>query len=217
MIASPYPLFLSKLFAIMRYSILLFAAASCISFTACTSGGSGHEGHSGSTTAQAPPTPAAPPSSKLKEQGTTALMDLLTEYYALKDAFVATNATKVADAARAFKTKTDALETVLAADSTSGPGFQARVDTMSKATDAMLAAKDETCEQQRLQFEKVSDQVFALSKEAELKNAGVYRQYCPMAFNDKGAYWLSKEAEIRNPYFGKKMLECGEVADSSLH
>jgi hypothetical protein len=35
-----------------------------------------------------------------------------------------------------------------------------------------------------------------------------------MAFDDKGAYWLSAESEIKNPYFGKKMLECGEVTDS---
>ena len=53
-----------------------------------------------------------------------------------------------------------------------------------------------------------------LAQIAELKNAGVYRQFCPMAFNDQGAYWLSPETEIRNPYFGKKMLACGEVRDS---
>jgi len=66
----------------------------------------------------------------------------------------------------------------------------------------------------RTSFEKVSDNMFALLKKADLKNANVYRQYCPMAFNDKGAFWLAEESEIRNPYFGKKMLECGEVTDS---
>jgi Cu(I)/Ag(I) efflux system membrane fusion protein len=35
-----------------------------------------------------------------------------------------------------------------------------------------------------------------------------------MAFNDAGAYWLSKTSDIKNPYFGKKMLICGEVKDS---
>jgi len=28
---------------------------------------------------------------------------------------------------------------------------------------------------------------------------------------DKGAMWLSETTEIRNPYFGGKMLECGVV------
>jgi Cu(I)/Ag(I) efflux system membrane fusion protein len=35
-----------------------------------------------------------------------------------------------------------------------------------------------------------------------------------MAFNNKGAYWLSNEREIKNPYFGSEMLECGSVEDS---
>jgi Cu(I)/Ag(I) efflux system membrane fusion protein len=39
----------------------------------------------------------------------------------------------------------------------------------------------------------------------------LFIQYCPMANNDKGAYWLSSEQEIRNPYYGDAMLSCGEV------
>ena len=30
-----------------------------------------------------------------------------------------------------------------------------------------------------------------------------------MAFNNEGAYWLSDAEQIRNPYFGDKMLTCG--------
>lgn len=41
--------------------------------------------------------------------------------------------------------------------------------------------------------------------------AGLYIQYCPMANDDKGAYWLSAEAAVLNPYFGEAMLRCGEV------
>jgi Cu(I)/Ag(I) efflux system membrane fusion protein len=35
-----------------------------------------------------------------------------------------------------------------------------------------------------------------------------------MAFNDKGAYWLSDKEAIRNPYFGDKMLTCGSVEET---
>ncbi|RMG16916.1 MAG: efflux RND transporter periplasmic adaptor subunit [Bacteroidetes bacterium] len=38
----------------------------------------------------------------------------------------------------------------------------------------------------------------------------IYYQYCPMADNDQGAFWLSSQKEIKNPYFGAKMLKCGE-------
>lgn len=42
-------------------------------------------------------------------------------------------------------------------------------------------------------------------------NEKVYHQFCPMADNNKGAYWLSKEKKVINPYFGEAMLTCGEV------
>jgi Cu(I)/Ag(I) efflux system membrane fusion protein len=38
-----------------------------------------------------------------------------------------------------------------------------------------------------------------------------YEIFCPLAFNNTGASWLSKEKDINNPYFGASMLKCGEV------
>ena len=38
-----------------------------------------------------------------------------------------------------------------------------------------------------------------------------YEAYCPMAFGNKGASWLQKEKQISNPYFGARMLRCGEI------
>jgi Cu(I)/Ag(I) efflux system membrane fusion protein len=35
--------------------------------------------------------------------------------------------------------------------------------------------------------------------------------FCPMAFNDKGAYWLQKSSEVENPYFGSQMFHCGDI------
>lgn len=40
-----------------------------------------------------------------------------------------------------------------------------------------------------------------------------YVTLCPMAFNNRGAYWLQNTEQISNPYFGRKMLRCGEVTD----
>ena len=39
----------------------------------------------------------------------------------------------------------------------------------------------------------------------------LYQAYCPMYNNNKGGAWLSASKEIRNPYFGSKMLKCGSV------
>ena len=42
-------------------------------------------------------------------------------------------------------------------------------------------------------------------------NQKLYVNFCPMANNNKGAYWLSNSEEIKNPFFGEAMLTCGEV------
>ena len=47
--------------------------------------------------------------------------------------------------------------------------------------------------------------------ENAIKEGKIYKQYCPMALDNSGAYWLSSEKKIRNPYFGDKMLKCGKV------
>ncbi len=47
--------------------------------------------------------------------------------------------------------------------------------------------------------------------EGALKSGEIYKQYCPMAFEGKGDFWFSNSKEIRNPYYGDKMLKCGRV------
>lgn len=39
----------------------------------------------------------------------------------------------------------------------------------------------------------------------------LYQDYCPMADNGKGAIWISETKEIKNPYYGSKMLTCGSI------
>ena len=39
----------------------------------------------------------------------------------------------------------------------------------------------------------------------------LYQDFCPMYNNNKGAQWLSTTEEIKNPYFGSKMMGCGKV------
>jgi len=38
----------------------------------------------------------------------------------------------------------------------------------------------------------------------------LYIDFCPMA-NENGSYWISKDKEIKNPYFGESMLGCGDI------
>jgi Cu(I)/Ag(I) efflux system membrane fusion protein len=53
-----------------------------------------------------------------------------------------------------------------------------------------------------------------LTKALSPQDGTLYVQHCPMAFNNKGADWISREHDIRNPYFGVSMLTCGDVTDT---
>ncbi len=41
-----------------------------------------------------------------------------------------------------------------------------------------------------------------------------FEVFCPMARGGEGAPWLQKTEDVRNPYFGSDMLECGDVMKS---
>ena len=62
-------------------------------------------------------------------------------------------------------------------------------------------------------FAEISDLFYHFLDHYKIKNLTLFRQYCPMAFDNKGAYWLSNTQEIYNPYFGEEMRFCGEVKE----
>lgn len=63
----------------------------------------------------------------------------------------------------------------------------------------------------RESFIHISNGMIEIAESFEPNRSPIYIQHCPMADSNKGADWLSKEKEIRNPYFGESMLTCGEV------
>ncbi|MCH7400626.1 efflux RND transporter periplasmic adaptor subunit [Belliella kenyensis] len=80
---------------------------------------------------------------------------------------------------------------------------------LKSSLDRISQSKD--IDEQRRHFETLSDNLIEAVEYFGVRELNLYRQYCPMAFRDKGAYWLSSVKEIQNPYFGDVMLTCGEV------
>ena len=66
---------------------------------------------------------------------------------------------------------------------------------------------------QRENFVYVSEALIKTIAAFGVQGKSIYVDYCPMANSDKGAYWLSATAEIRNPYYGDAMLKCGEIVE----
>lgn len=50
-------------------------------------------------------------------------------------------------------------------------------------------------------------------KKSKITSGSIYKQYCPMANNGKGGYWLASESKINNPYYGAAMMKCGSVEE----
>jgi len=183
-------------------------------FAGCNNmGGSPGNGNS-DTVRILPKAPKPEASSGLAHEGTTLIMTMINRYYDLKNALVATKADKADSAARQLVVMAGILQRYLQADTAHGAALSPYLDTIVSEGRAVSAMKDESCEKQRIFFGHISSALYGLVKNAGLKNAGIFHEYCPMAFNEKGATWLSDETDIKNPYFGKKMLECGEVTDS---
>lgn len=78
-----------------------------------------------------------------------------------------------------------------------------------KSIAGQIASTDDI-EKQRELFSKFTEKAGPMFEEA-LSGGAIYKKFCPMAFNNKGAYWYADVEEIRNPYFGEKMLNCGTV------
>ena len=67
---------------------------------------------------------------------------------------------------------------------------------------------------QREHFVMLSKDVADLIKTFGNGGQTLYKDFCPMANNGKGAIWISELKEIKNPYQGSKMLTCGSVKET---
>lgn len=63
---------------------------------------------------------------------------------------------------------------------------------------------------QREHFATLSKNISNLIKSFGTKQK-LYQDYCPMYNDGKGGIWISEIKEIRNPYYGSEMLNCGTI------
>ena len=120
---------------------------------------------------------------------TSASVSPVESYLAIKDALVKTDASEASKAAKAFM------------KSNTNKKLTASLEAIANASDVKV---------QRQAFETLSMDIYEVVKAGNYESP-LYKQYCPMAFNNKGAFWLAAEKEVNNPYFGDMMLHCGRV------
>lgn len=148
---------------------------------------------------------------------------MLSCYDALKDAFTEYDTAGVDKAADRLAAASDSLPLQEIKDDSTGAVKETAASYMSSiSTAAKTLVTESGLENKKRQFQSISDALFDLIRTVKYDQQKVYRQHCPMAFNDEEeAYWISVSDQVVNPYLGKKhpkykatMLECGDVADS---
>lgn len=92
-------------------------------------------------------------------------------------------------------------------------GFYLKVGAKLK-NNAERIKKSNSLEEQRSHFSSLTADLIKIVKAFGGNEGTVYYQFCPMAFDNTGGFWLSLNKQIQNPYFGDKMMKCGMVRET---
>ncbi|HMQ00559.1 MAG TPA: efflux RND transporter periplasmic adaptor subunit [Cyclobacteriaceae bacterium] len=135
------------------------------------------------------------------------LTKLAEKYFVLKNALVKSDVNETAKAAPAVELALNKIDMKLL-DTDAHNLWMPLLKAMQQGVKGIQQSKD--VELQHEHFQLFSNHLIEAVELFGLTLEKTYRAYCPMAFDDAGAYWLSEFEEIRNPYFGDAMLKCGE-------
>jgi hypothetical protein len=135
----------------------------------------------------------------------------ITDHYLqIKNALTNTKPTEAGDAANKL------LEVIKGFDKSLLSADQKKVydqqEESLKTSAEHISKSTGDVEHQREQFSTMSESLYTLVK-AFGGGKTLYHDHCPMAKDGKGAMWLSETKEIKNPYFGDKMMKCGSVEE----
>jgi len=125
----------------------------------------------------------------------------------MKDAFVDGDAKKAATFAKATLEKIANIP-----ESELGKMEKLHVSKINKMLTVIADSDD--LENQRSHFVILNQNLVPIVMNIDNMDPQVFIQKCPMANNNEGAFWISAEEEIRNPYYGEQMMTCGSVIES---
>lgn len=139
-----------------------------------------------------------------KYASNTAINKVIENYLAIKNSLVAD------DAAAAARSAKELYNTLLSDPGKAfKPGQQKILNNYVDKLkyDSRHISEVSMIDHQREHFASLSKNLFEVLKSLKMNTATLYEQYCPM----KKAYWLSDAETVKNPYYGKKMPECGKA------
>ena len=138
------------------------------------------------------------------------LEHILIDYLKMSDELAADNFEKSVEIMKTMKRK---LNTMKIPEVKQYSQIVESVNVIKKRLSKLQYVK--TIDEARRIFEDISAYVILLEKRYGHNFKGdVHLTFCPMAFDDKGAYWLQQKDVVNNPYFGSQMLKCGVIKET---
>ncbi len=192
----------------MKKFFIVAIAVAAIAFTACNSNTNSNSKEASDDTA----------TSTLENKDTAAasvmdnvpMKDVVAGYLQIKNALANDNGNDAASGGKAMVAAMSQLNTASFTDAQKKSYTDMQDDLKENAEH--IGENAGKIDHQREHFEMLSQDMYDLVKTF---NAGenLYKDYCPMYNKGKGAFWISETKEIKNPYLGKEMPDCGKMQE----
>ena len=197
-------------------SIIISLVIAAITFTACNSSTdkATENKSSGTNTAKVTPqtdiSPATPPP-VAETKAAVSIKEIVTAYLQLKNAFTKDNSNDAASAGTSLETAFKTFDkTALSTDQKKT--FE-DVEDDAREHAEHIGKNGGNIAHQREHFVMLSKDMADLIKTFGNGGQTLYKDFCPMANDGKGAIWISEVKEIKNPYLGSKMPTCGTMKE----
>jgi hypothetical protein len=144
--------------------------------------------------------------------------EVLDAYFHLKDNFITESDTMIVLYAKKMMGYTDNLKIdELKGDAGIAENAKAFAQSISAELKGLFGEKELL--KRRKSFNMLTDQLYNLIRIVQYDQMTIYHLHTDKAFDDGdgNAYWLSKTADIKNPYKPQNMLTTGDVADSLVY
>ncbi|MFN8283339.1 MAG: DUF3347 domain-containing protein [Chitinophagales bacterium] len=141
---------------------------------------------------------------------TASIKDIITAYLQLKNAFTNDNTNDAATAGKALEAYFKSFDKSALTAEQKKTYEDIEIDAVEHAEH--IGANGGKIAHQREHFDMLSKDVYDLVK-AFGAGQTLYKDFCPMYNDNKGAIWLSETKEIKNPYYGKSMSSCGSMKE----
>ncbi len=147
----------------------------------------------------------------IRQEAKEALKPLFASYFEMKQALSRDDFENAQNAGTQLKTELDGI--IMSLFKGSSHNVWMRYSSSLKGNVQHIAHMS-SIDELRMKFIQISADIIGLAKSFDPMSDPLYVQNCPMANSNNGADWLSLTNEIKNPYFGKSMLTCGETKET---